>query len=366
MKYVAGNAQHIGDRHEQQDAFGFSNPGNKAFLRHGGLLGVLADGMGGMALGSETSKIAVRTFLNSYAGKSPGQSIPGALKRALAEANEAVLSLAGHNGLEDEVGTTLAAAVIHNNSLHWISAGDSRVYLLREGRLIQLTTDHVYANKLAVEAASGKISRIEALNDPSRDDLTSYLGLPEIDEIDQNNKPFILKPGDRVLLCSDGLYKGLSEEEIAASLKASPHSACDQLVEQVLSKQRPHQDNVTAIALARNEGESDARSKRRASKLLLMIIAALLFAAAGPKVYRWIKAEPVKQEQQENSNQGESGSTEANSNRSSQGPPETGNSNQQPAKEKRRKKEPRTPRPRSNKKPGIGDAGGAGRATQAL
>src|ERR1700675_1789495 len=115
MGFAAGNAQHIGARPQQQDAFGFSDPSDKAFVNHGGFLGVVADGVGGLTHGSEASQSAVRTFLQAYHQKSLGETIPEALARSLREANAAVLRVASAPSAEG-AGTTLVAAVLHNQS----------------------------------------------------------------------------------------------------------------------------------------------------------------------------------------------------------------------------------------------------------
>jgi protein phosphatase len=148
MKFVAGNAQHIGARPEQQDAFGFSDPGNREFVAHAGFLGVVADGMGGLAHGSAASQTAVLAFLQAYGRKKARESIPDALMRCLREANGAVLRVAEKISPRDELGTTLVAAVLHESCLYWVSCGDSRIYLARGKFLTRLTSDHTLAREL--------------------------------------------------------------------------------------------------------------------------------------------------------------------------------------------------------------------------
>ncbi len=285
MRFTAGNAQHIGARSQQQDAFGFSNPGNGAFAEHAGLLGVVADGMGGMARGREASRAAVRSFLQAYQGKSPSEQVPQALIRSLTEANRSVLSLGGSGSQENGVGTTLVAAVVHRNALHWISAGDSRVYLLRNNQLTRVTMDHVYARRLNEQVAQGEISRAEAVQHPERLALTSYLGIPELLEIDRSVRPLPLEAGDCVILCTDGLYRALSEQEIAAAFHDDLNGACDTLIRRALEKRRPEQDNLTVIALS-NEPDSAkflGLARRRSSRKLWMpaLAAGVLLALLG-------------------------------------------------------------------------------------
>src|SRR5580658_6798016 len=113
MNFNAGNSQHIGARQQQQDSFGFSDPSDKAFVRHGGFLGIVADGMGGLTNGQEASLAAVRSFLAAYQAKTSTESVVDALSRSLLEANRAVLEIA-KNGSSSEAGTTLVAAVVLN------------------------------------------------------------------------------------------------------------------------------------------------------------------------------------------------------------------------------------------------------------
>src|SRR5580698_5519707 len=123
MKFSAGNAQDIGAREEQQDSFGFSDPSDKAFVRHGGFLGVVADGMGGLSNGREAGAAAVRSFLAAYQAKPASESVADALSRSVGEANQAVRQIV-QNGSAHDAGTTLAAAVVLDSELYWIAVGD--------------------------------------------------------------------------------------------------------------------------------------------------------------------------------------------------------------------------------------------------
>lgn len=252
MKLNVGNAQHIGKRSEQQDAFGFSDPKDKAFLKHGGFLGLVADGMGGTANGRAAGRAAVRAFLEAYRAKTPDEPIVTALERSLQEANRAVLAVGRDLPSETGTGTTLAAAVIHENSVYWISAGDSRVYLFRQNSLTQITLDHTYAQELDKEAAEGRISREEALNHPQRGSLISFLGMPGKLEADRSIRPLAIEPGDCVILCSDGIYRAVSEKEICDSIGGDLNEACETLMQHALRKNRSQQDNLTVIAFSGN------------------------------------------------------------------------------------------------------------------
>lgn len=247
---ISGSAQHIGAREEQQDAFGFSALDDPEGVKRYGVLAVLADGMGGFAMGKEASQLAVQTMLHEYSGKTDGEPVPQALKKALYQANKAVYELALYHKLEWNVGTTLIAAVIQEGQLFWISAGDSRIYLYRGGVLVPLTRDHVYANVLNMRVKAGQLSREEAESHEERHLLTSYLGIPKLDEIDANAAPLLLAAGDWVLLCSDGLYEELTESLLEEAAGMPPQHAAEFILQHILALQKPYQDNATIAILA--------------------------------------------------------------------------------------------------------------------
>jgi len=252
---TAGVVQHIGQRDEQEDSFAVFDPTDPR-RRGGGVLAVVADGMGGHSHGREASQIAVHTVLAGYAEKRLDEPVPVALLRLLQAANAAVHGLAVPGALMDQLnnpGTTLTAAVIHDDyRLSWVSVGDSRLYLYRQGRVYRITADHVFGRDLDRAAARGLVSAETARQHPEREALTSYLGVPVLTAVDCNRRQsYPLQPGDRLLLCSDGLYRGLSEAEMAAELAcADAGAAAGALVARVLAKQRRYQDNATALVLA--------------------------------------------------------------------------------------------------------------------
>lgn len=255
---LPGNAQAIGSRHEQQDSFGFSDPQDLSFSAHGGLLAIVADGMGGMERGADASRIAVRAFLDAYGAKTPDERVERALYRAIETSDRAVFDFAASAGLEREVGSTLVAAVFIDNGLQWISAGDSALYLRRAPDLTLLTHPHTLAVRLETLVASGKLSADAARLDPDRDALTSYIGAGGLPEIDASAGPSPLAPGDCVLLCSDGLYRALSAEEIGDTIDRARtgQDASDALVERAIGKYVPNQDNVTALCIVIVQADS--------------------------------------------------------------------------------------------------------------
>jgi serine/threonine protein phosphatase PrpC len=279
MNFNAGNSQHIGARQQQQDSFGFSDPSDKAFVRHGGFLGIVADGMGGLTNGQEASLAAVRSFLAAYQAKTSTESVVDALSRSLLEANRAVLEIA-KNGSSSEAGTTLVAAVVLNERVYWISAGDSRIYWLHNDQLTQLTADHVYAAKLNRDVVQGRLSLTEAQNHPERASLTSFLGRSDLAITDRNLRPLLLHKNDCILLCSDGFYRALSASEIAEAFRGNPQHACDSLVQLGLAKNRKQQDNLTIIALKATTNAPGLSNLSKQARLLLILSSCLLLLLA--------------------------------------------------------------------------------------
>jgi protein phosphatase len=250
MRILPGNAQHIGARSSQQDSFGFADPDDAAFLEHGGFLAVVCDGMGGMEQGDVASRTAVRAFLNAYARKPPEETIPAALERSVREANSQVVALAYSLGLIDNIGTTLVAAVVKDDSFYYTSVGDSGLFLVTGGHLSMINRPHVFANLLDQAVARGVITQADADRHPERESLTSYIGAETLEEIDFNLARLPLNPGDALLLASDGLFKTLGPDEIRGCLTGDSQLWPDTLVAMTLNKRREYQDNVTVLSIA--------------------------------------------------------------------------------------------------------------------
>ncbi len=250
MKIIPGNVQHIGSRGQQQDAFGFSDLDDSNLVERAGIIAVLADGMGGLSSGAEASKISVNSMLKEHGEASLTLEPRQQLFELMRMANKSVWDWATDQSLVGNTGTTLAAVLVKDQHLNWISVGDSRVYLYRGGSLMQLTRDHNYANYLSQKFGIEKINPEVDEETSNLEALTSFLGLPEIAEYDLNAEPFALEIKDRILICSDGLYRSLSPEVIAAVMPGNPQEACESLLEMALIKDLPGQDNLTVLILA--------------------------------------------------------------------------------------------------------------------
>lgn len=249
MKVIPDNAQALGLRTRQEDSFAFSSFENHSSIKTKGYLAIVADGMGGMSNGKEASQIAVQSFLDFYLNDIHSEGTGELLQNAIQKANEMVQKKAVEIGKEDTIGTTLVAAAIVENKLYWISVGDSRIYLYRKSELIQLTEDHNYAKFLSQEVLNGNMKKEDADLHPQKNALTSFLGLPFLSEIDFNVQPLQLEEGDIILLCSDGLHGFVLEEEISAVLQQKEAYSAQALIDFVLEKKHPFQDNVTVATL---------------------------------------------------------------------------------------------------------------------
>lgn len=268
MQYLAASAQHIGGRGEQQDAYGFSDASDEQFLRHGGFVAVVADGMGGMAHGRQASSTGIQVFLEAYLKKGQHESIPRALLRSLHQANDTVYQLSHQLGTPGQIGSTFVAAVFHADSLQWVTVGDSMLYLYRNRTLHVLSTSHTYAQFLDRAAAEGKITQDEALYDAQREALTSYLGIETLTDIDVSQRPVPLRAGDRVVLASDGLFKTLSVHEITEALRGTdPQRDVDALVRITIEKQRSYQDNVTVLCIEMRGSAEDPATEDASTML---------------------------------------------------------------------------------------------------
>src|SRR5258708_31727993 len=162
MRFLPGNAQHIGARHSQQDSFGFADPDDQAFISHGGFLAVVCDGMGGMEHGDAASRAAVKAFLDAYQRKTPEESIPAALERAVRVANDQVVALAQSLGMSEGVGTTLVAAALLDTSMYFISVGDSGLFHASGGQMQAGITAPNFPHRPGGPAGRGPPAREES------------------------------------------------------------------------------------------------------------------------------------------------------------------------------------------------------------
>ena len=221
-------------------------------------LGVVADGMGGHSAGEIASNIAVSVLaetirkINTNQLKIPEYFLPKLdlterkLLMAANLANAAIYSTAQSSDIYRMMGTTLTGILFDGDFATAVHVGDSRLYLFRDKRIVQITTDH----SLAMEhVRRGLLTRAEADHSKIQNVLTRAMGIKKNIEFDLLKFP--VKIGDTLLLCSDGLYKGLSENDMGDILRKGNQlpivKLCKQLVR--VSNDKDGQDNISAVLI---------------------------------------------------------------------------------------------------------------------
>lgn len=227
----------------------------------------VADGMGGHAAGDVASEVAVSTLMKF----TPTNATVDDLGQAVINANMAVIDEARKAGLEG-MGTTMTAAIVDKSHISIAHVGDSRAYLLHHGKLQQITRDH---SLMADMIEAGRITPEEARHHPNRSIITRALGSdpsmqPDLYEL-------IASPGDRLLLCSDGLHSMIEDEEIQSILARTrdPQRCASALVNAAIAA--GGLDNVTVV-IADIAGDTVEQHKKRVRKSRFSIIATIVAA----------------------------------------------------------------------------------------
>lgn len=238
-------------RENNEDRALYRQPLNQPEAETKGSLMVVADGVGGHSAGEEASRIAVETisnrffdsqrfFASQHFSESSGQ-INEALREAFAEANRAIFQTAQSRWQWQGMGTTATALVICGGQAFAAQVGDSRLYLVREGRIYQLSEDHSAVMEMV---RMGVMTIDEAGNHEDRNIILRALGTkPEV-AVTVWEKPFPVRANDSFVLCTDGLFDVVSDEEIKATVtNETPVAGCRKLIE--LAKANGGYDNIT-------------------------------------------------------------------------------------------------------------------------
>lgn len=205
-------------RQRNEDRCGAFPPADDALQRAGGRLFVLADGMGGHPAGDLAAEIAVQTIREAYF-RAGGADPAAGLREAFHSANNAILDAARGDGRHG-MGTAAVAAAIVRDRMTVAHLGDCRCYLLRGARATRLTCDHSFAQAWV---DIGRLTAAEARVHPYRKVLTRTLGSAA--GADPAVQETVLLPGDRVVLCSDGLWSMAEDDELARVVGAFPTAA---------------------------------------------------------------------------------------------------------------------------------------------
>ena len=249
MYINTGNSQNQGARPYQEDSFGYSNITDSSIVTNKGMLAILSDGMGGLANGKNVADYVVQASIAMFDSLNPQANISEQLENIVRYINNSVCEQYASDG-SSRAGATMVFAYIFKNRIYWITVGDSRLYCYRNGHLIQMNEDHDYKNQLYREYINegGNLQEIE--EDGQKDSLVCFIGKKEIPYVDVSLKGYRIKPNDTFVLCSDGIYNGISQDSMKDILSNyDAQTASEKIVSNVLSSRFPGQDNMTVMVI---------------------------------------------------------------------------------------------------------------------
>jgi|HubBroStandDraft_6_1064221.scaffolds.fasta_scaffold10512_2 serine/threonine protein phosphatase PrpC len=231
-------------RANNEDSFLYWEPDSEQEFRQKGRLAVVADGMGGYEGGQEASRLAVETVQSVYSN-AVGDALQQSLLDAFAVAHAGILNYATEHPELQGMGTTCTAVSIVGRQLCFAHVGDSRLYLIRGGTLSRITRDHSYVGRLV---ESGIVREEDAETHPQRHILTAALGSGRELTPDVPQQPLALEAGDTLVLCTDGLWGVVGDQDLGRIAQANaPKEACVALVQLALERGGP--DNITVLVL---------------------------------------------------------------------------------------------------------------------
>lgn len=229
-------------RTNNEDAASFFRVSNEQLLQEKGYLMLVADGMGGHLAGEVASQMAVDVISETYY-KVSSKSRDQALADCFREANAKIFKLASAEDKYHGMGTTCTALVVAGRNIYYAHAGDSRAYIYQKSGISRITEDHTYVQELVNR---GEITANEAATHAQRNILTNAMGTKPDLRVDAGKFPKPLEETDRLMICSDGLYDYLTDEEIGEMLgNKTLEEAADQFIQ--LAKKRGGLDNITVV-----------------------------------------------------------------------------------------------------------------------
>lgn len=231
-------------RGNNEDSYLYWEPDSDEDFQRKGRLAIVADGMGGYEGGQEASRLAVDTVRQIY-DEAFGNDPQARLIEAFAVAHERIQSYADEHPELHGMGTTCTALAVLGRQLYFAHVGDSRLYLVRGSEISRLTRDHSYVGRLV---ETGVVRSEDAESHPQRHILTAALGSGRDVAADTSGQPLLLQEGDTLVLCTDGLWGLVSQQEVAGVVSGnSPADSCRELVK--LALQRGGPDNITVQIL---------------------------------------------------------------------------------------------------------------------
>ena len=244
MQVEIAKYSHIGNRSENQDRV-------EILIGDHTVLAIVIDGMGGHSAGAEAAKLCVATMSERF--RSSKQRLPFPerfLSRATGEAHDALVQLGHADTLGDKPRATCALFVVQKDTAYWAHVGDSRVYHIRDGAIIERTRDHTHVELLLQE---GLIDESEIATHPMRSFVEQCLGGERSRPAATLAGPYPLTGGDLLLVCSDGVWGGTVDRELVSSLVSEPDQTLQEHVESLVhtavTRNAPNSDNATAAAI---------------------------------------------------------------------------------------------------------------------
>lgn len=241
MKYTLFQDSRIGGRQLNEDRLGHQHTSDALML-------VVADGLGGHGHGEVAAEAAVRSIGATFQRQArPRLEFPQAfLADALAGAHTAILAQTSLRKLDDMPRTTCVVCVVQDGVAYWAHAGDSRLYVARNGRILMRTRDH---SRVQALIDRGAISEEEARSHPTRNALTSCLG-GDNDPQFAFAEPLRLKHGDVLMLCTDGVWGPLADEAPLALLsQRDPAQAAPALLDRIEASAGANRDNLSLLLM---------------------------------------------------------------------------------------------------------------------
>lgn len=239
MKFSVFQISRKGGREKNEDRMGY------CYTKTAGIF-LLADGMGGHPEGEVAAQMALQVISAMFQQEAKPEidDVEAFFKKAIMAAHRQILRYATEKHLLDTPRTTIVAAIVQGGRVSWVHCGDSRLYFVRHGELLARTRDHSYIEQR--QEAKPDVPVPENFN---RNVLYTCLGSPA-KPVFEVTGPVPLQQGDRMMLCSDGLWGSLDDSDIVYHLGQKPiGTSAPDLVERALAKAGSHSDNVTLIAM---------------------------------------------------------------------------------------------------------------------
>lgn len=239
-----GSIHEQGMREYQQDNLGYTTCYNGQAV-----LAIVADGMGGLTNSEQVSQALVMKMME-YSQNLPPRDGKNVLLPLLEQTNDQINQMLGEENLYKS-GTTVTAVLADRNQFQWISVGDSRIYLFRDGYLMQLNEEHNGLSELMTDVLEGRMTYEDAVQHPQSRMLTSFVGMGKLRYVSYSRDDLDMQSGDRILLMSDGVYGVLPDEVLMQIMRENINvqTAAERMKQQILERPEQAQDNFTVLIL---------------------------------------------------------------------------------------------------------------------